>query len=168
MTAELLASPRTDESGIPRAPGAVSESARSWAVGMLMATVPSPARLAEQALSTAAVQAGLSEIEVARAMVAGSRGTPIPAAIEEALNDAVRAARRPVGSRRSGSFLMPTRVDADRALTRFFDARVRLYAAPGDPGARRAVDDAVYTLCVLMAQPSPYEAVNEAVRYTAP
>ncbi|MGW7441614.1 DUF5133 domain-containing protein [Streptomyces sp. NPDC054849] len=167
MSVDLLSSPHSEEAAVPQA-GITPEPARSWAVGMLMATLPGPARLAEQVLSAAAARAGLTEIEVAQAMVAGSRGTPVPADIEQALDNAVRAGRRPHGeSRRSGPVLMPTREDADRALTRFFDARLRLSAAPGDHGARRAVDDAVYTLCVLMAQPSPHAAVNEALQYTA-
>ncbi|MEU9107383.1 DUF5133 domain-containing protein [Streptomyces xanthophaeus] len=92
---------------------------------------------------------------------------PVPADIEHALDDAVRAGRCPTfGSRRSGPVLMPTREEVDKALARFVDARVRLCAAPADSAARRAVDDAVYTLCVLMAQPSPHAAVTEALRYT--
>ncbi|WP_329448268.1 DUF5133 domain-containing protein (plasmid) [Streptomyces sp. NBC_01426] len=166
MTADVLPTPRLQGPGTPPA-APLSEPARSWAVGMLMATLPGPAHLAEQVLSAAATRAGLAESEVARAMVAGSRGTPLPADIEQALDHAVQAGRRPgTGSRRAGSFLLPTREDAERALGRFFDARVRLCAAPDDPEARRAVDDAVYTLCVLMAQPSPHAAVNEALQYT--
>lgn len=147
--------------------GLLPESARSWAVGMLMATVPGSAHLAEGVLSAAAAQAALSVTEVAQAMVAGSSGTPVPAHIEQALDDAVRAARHPHSTPRwSGTRLMPTHAEVERALARFLEARVRLCAAPDDSAARRAVDDAVYTLCVLMAQPCPHAAVNEARQYT--
>ncbi|MGW7318263.1 DUF5133 domain-containing protein [Streptomyces sp. NPDC054865] len=167
MSAELLPSPWPRESAAPPAI-ILSDPARSWAVGMLMATLPGPARLAEQVLSAAALQAGVSEVEVAGAMVGGSQGLLVPAGIEQALHDAVRAGRRLAAEpRRPGSVLLPTREDAERALARFFDARVRLCAAPEDAAARRAVDDAVYTLCVLMAQPSPHAAVHEALQYTS-
>ncbi|MFB6477417.1 DUF5133 domain-containing protein [Streptomyces virginiae] len=167
MRADLLPSPHSQEIPAPQA-GIVSETARSWAVGMLMAMLPGPARLAEQVLFAAAARAGRTETEVAQAMVTGSRGAPVPADIEQALDHAVRASRLPAfESRRSGPALMPTREDAEKALGRFFDARVRLRAAPQNPEARRAVDDAVFTLYVLMAKPSPYSAVNEALQYAA-
>ncbi|MGW7330919.1 DUF5133 domain-containing protein [Streptomyces sp. NPDC054840] len=128
--------------------------------------LPGPVHLAEQVLSAAATETGLPVSEVARAMVADSRGAPLPIDVEQALHHAVQAARSGSAPRVSGSYLMPNRADAERALGRFFDARLRLRAAPSDPEARRAVDDAVYTLCVLMAQPSPYAAVNDALQYT--
>ncbi|MGW6858389.1 DUF5133 domain-containing protein [Streptomyces xanthophaeus] len=143
------------------------EPARSWAVGLLMAIPPGPVRLAEEALSAAAARAGLSEVEVAQAIGAGSRGTLMPPDTAHALDDAVRAGRRPtLEFPRSGPVLMSTREDVDKALARFFEARVRLCAAPQDSEARQAVDDAVYRLCVVMAQPSLHAAVNEAVQYT--
>ncbi|MEU9233999.1 DUF5133 domain-containing protein [Streptomyces subrutilus] len=166
MSVDVMPPVRSQEEFAPRAV-IPSQPAKSWAVGTLMATVPGSAHLAEQVLSAAATRASLSVTEVAKAMVAGSRGTPLPADVLRALDDSVQAARRPnTAPRRSGSYLMPTREDAGRALARFFDARVRLCAAPDDEEARRAVDDAVYTLCVLMAQPTPFAAVNEALQYT--
>ncbi|MET9568702.1 DUF5133 domain-containing protein [Streptomyces virginiae] len=158
MTRELHPSSRLQER--------LAEPARSWAVGMLMATLPGPAYSAEQVLSAVAARTGLPVTEVARAMVAESRGTPLPVGLEQALNHAVQAARGSIAPRGPGTYLTPNRADAERALSRFFDARLRLRAAPSDPEARRAVDDAIYTLCVLMAQPSPYAAVNEALQYT--
>ena len=61
---------------------------------------------------------------------------------------------------------MPTCADTERALSTFFAARVRLCAAPADLEARRAVDDAVYTLCVLMGQSSPHAALTDALQHT--
>ncbi|MFD3543402.1 DUF5133 domain-containing protein [Streptomyces sp. NPDC058662] len=167
MSVDVLPS-RTRESRIPRT-AAAPEAARAWAVGTLMATVPAPAHLAEHILSAAAARAALPVAEVARAMAAGSHGTPVPAAIEQALEHAVRAARRgDTTPRGPGPYLMPTRADAEQALTRFFDARLRLDAEPAEPAAHQALDDALYTLCVLMAQPCAHAAVHEALRYTRP
>ncbi|MEU8943473.1 DUF5133 domain-containing protein [Streptomyces goshikiensis] len=165
MSSDVLTSGRLHRERALQA-GAPHEPAQSWAVGMLMATVPASAHLAQEALQAAAARAGLSVATMAQAMVDGSRGMPVPAQVQKALDDAVRAAQRRVTqSRRSRAFLMPTRTDAERALGRFFDARIRLSAAPDDPDARRAVDDAIYSLCVLMGQPSPNAAVHEALQY---
>ncbi|WP_244291124.1 DUF5133 domain-containing protein [Streptomyces subrutilus] len=167
MSVDVLPPARSQQEPSPQAV-MLPESATSWAVGTLMATVPGSAHLAEQVLSAAATQACLPVTELAKAMVAGSRGTPLPSDVLRALDDSVQAARRQnTEPRRSGTYLMPTRKDAERALARFFDARVRLCAAPDDQEARRAVDDAVYTLCVLMGQPTPFAAVNEALQYTS-
>ncbi|GGY90095.1 DUF5133 domain-containing protein [Streptomyces avidinii] len=166
MSADVLTPGRLQKGRTTHA-GTPPEPAQSWAVGMLMATVPTSAHLAQEALRAAAAHADLPVAAMAEAMVAGSRGVPVPAEVQKALDDAVRAAqRRAAQSRRSGPFLMPTRTDAERALGKFFDARIRLRAAPDDPDARRAVDDAIYTLCVLMGQPSPNAAVHEALQYT--
>ncbi|MEU9182041.1 DUF5133 domain-containing protein [Streptomyces sp. NPDC048550] len=41
----------------------------------------------------------------------------------------------------------------------------RLSAVPDDDDARRAVEDTLFTLRVLMAQPSAYAALRDAVQY---
>ncbi|MEU4353174.1 hypothetical protein [Streptomyces virginiae] len=74
MTRELHPSSRLQER--------LAEPARSWAVGMLTATLPGPACSAEQVLSAVAARTGLPVTEVARAMVAESRGTPLPVGLE--------------------------------------------------------------------------------------
>ncbi|MET9604106.1 DUF5133 domain-containing protein [Streptomyces sp. NPDC006512] len=166
MSVDVLPSPGPQGATAPEA-SPLPEPAVSWAVGMLMATVPGPAHVAERVLSTAAAQARLTVAEFARGMAAGSRGTLVAAHIDGALHRAVRAAQQP-GSEppRSGPYLMPTRADAAHALGRFYDARARLVAAPTDDAARRTMEDAVYTLCVLMAQPSAHAAEREALQYT--
>ncbi|WP_405785841.1 DUF5133 domain-containing protein [Streptomyces sp. NBC_01367] len=58
------------------------------------------------------------------------------------------------------------RDDAEKALGLFFETRLRLTAAPADPEARRALEDSLFTLCVLMGQPCAPEALHEAVQYT--
>ncbi|MFF8268219.1 DUF5133 domain-containing protein [Streptomyces sp. NPDC016562] len=140
------------------------------AVGMLMATIPGPARVAEQVLTSAAEAAGVSAVDLAHAMTAGRGGTegaPMPAPVQRALRHAVQAAREAAPTPGAGRWprLLPSREEAEQALARFFDARVRLSAAPDDDEARRTVEDTLFTLCVLMAQPSAYAAVREAVQY---
>ncbi|MEU4728947.1 DUF5133 domain-containing protein [Streptomyces sp. NPDC023588] len=140
------------------------------ALGMLMATIPSPARVAEQVLTSAAELAGVSAVDLAHAMTAGSGGTegaPVPAPVERALRRAVQAAREAAPAPGAGRWprLLPSRQEAEQALARFFDARVRLSAVPDDDDARRTVEDTLFTLCVLMAQPSAYAAVRDAVQY---
>ncbi|MFI6144397.1 DUF5133 domain-containing protein [Streptomyces sp. NPDC051109] len=142
------------------------EPALAWAVGTLMATTPAPAREAERILSVAAAQAGLPETVLAAAMREASRGAPVPAAAERSLRQAVRAARTSTAAPVCGRPVLPLRADAEKALGRFFEARLRLTAAPADPGARRAFEDSVFVLCVLMGRPSAAEALHEALQYT--
>ncbi|MEV6734700.1 MULTISPECIES: DUF5133 domain-containing protein [unclassified Streptomyces] len=148
-------------------PPASPERTLAWAVGTLMATIPAPAREAERILSAAAARAGLPETALAEAMLAASRGMPVPARAERVLRQGVHAARTPTAAASaSGPYLLPLRADAERALGRFFEARLRLIAAPADPDARRAFEDSLFTLCVLMGRPSAPEAMHEALQYT--
>ncbi|MFG2714230.1 DUF5133 domain-containing protein [Streptomyces goshikiensis] len=167
---ESRASTPHTEAGSPPydARGAAAGAAVAWAVGMTMATVPCSARAAGRVLAAAAARTESSVAELAAAMVAESRGTPLPALVGRALNQAVRAARTSPDARsgRAVPGLMPSTDDAERALGRFFDARLRLVAAPADETARRALEDALYTLCVLMAEPTAHAAVVAAVQYT--
>ncbi|MFF2785986.1 DUF5133 domain-containing protein [Streptomyces sp. NPDC058049] len=135
---------------------------------MLMATTPATAREAERILSAAAVGAGLPETALAAAVLDTSRGKPVPARPERALRQAVHTARTPdpAPSSASGPYLLPLREDAERALGRFFETRLRLTAAPADPETRRAFEDSLFTLCILMAQPCAPEALHEAVQYS--
>ncbi|MEU9148613.1 DUF5133 domain-containing protein [Streptomyces sp. NPDC048349] len=139
----------------------------SWAVGTLMARIPAPARVAERILSTAAAQARVPVTALATAMAAQARGTPLPAGAERALRQAVQAAQSPDSAPAPPEpHLLPSLDDAEQALGRFFDARLRLAAAPTDGAARQALEDSLFTLCVLMAQPSAHVAVHDALQYT--
>ncbi|MET9604193.1 DUF5133 domain-containing protein [Streptomyces sp. NPDC006512] len=147
----------------PAPPGAAVR-----AVGMVMAATPCSARDARQVLLVAAELARATVAEVAAALVAGADGEPVPASAERALRRAMEAARtvRPVGGRvRVGP--APNRARAEEVLSRLEGCRARLSAAPGDPGAVRSMDDAVYTLCVLMGRRTAYEAVHAARRHLA-
>ncbi|WP_158710120.1 DUF5133 domain-containing protein [Streptomyces katrae] len=132
-----------------------------------MATTPATAHGAECILSTAAAQAGLPEAVLAAAMREALRGAPVPARAERALREAAQAARiQTTGFPASGPYLLPLRTDAEKTLGRFFEARLRLTAAPADPDARRAFEDVLFTLCVLMGRPSAPQALHEAIQYT--
>ncbi|MFF3728149.1 DUF5133 domain-containing protein [Streptomyces erythrochromogenes] len=143
------------------------EEAVAWAVGTLMALIPAPAREAERILSAAATRAGLPETMLAQGMLADSSGLPAPARAERALRQAVQASRTTdTPAATSAPSLLPLEADVERALGRFFDARLRLAAAPADETARRAFEDCMFTLCVLMAEPCAYAAAHAAVQYT--
>ncbi|MFE2167746.1 DUF5133 domain-containing protein [Streptomyces sp. NPDC059447] len=153
---------RSTETDAARAP---SEQAVLWAVGTLMATTPATARQAEHILSAAAARAGLPETVLASAVLDVSRGAPVLARAERALRQAVRMARSPHSAPSSSPCLLPLRDDAEKALGRFFETRLRLTAAPSDLAARGAFEDSLFTLCVLMGRPCAAEALHEAVRY---
>ncbi|MGW6864827.1 DUF5133 domain-containing protein [Streptomyces sp. NPDC054901] len=136
------------------------------AVGTLMATVPARADAAERILDTAAALAGLPEAVLAEALLDSVKGLPIPARVERALRQALRVAGTPAPSNTAGPHLLPLRAEAEKAVGRFFEARVRLAADPTGPEARSAFEDSLFTLCVLMGRPHPPEAVREAVQYT--
>ncbi|MGW7120182.1 DUF5133 domain-containing protein [Streptomyces sp. NPDC054901] len=136
------------------------------AVGTLMTTVPARADAAERILDTAAALAGLPEAVLAEALLGAAKGLPIPARIERALRQALHAAGTPAPSNTAGPHLLPLRAEAEKAVGRFFEARVRLAADPTGPQVRRVFEDSLFTLCVLMGRPHPPEAVREAVQYT--
>ncbi|MFF4260907.1 DUF5133 domain-containing protein [Streptomyces virginiae] len=133
------------------------------ALGMLMALTPCTAPAARGILDVAASAAGTTALEVAAALAESPRGGPLPRRVERALRMAVKAARTPAGEPPSG--LLPSRSRAQEVLACFRACQDRVQAAPGDMDARRALDDAAYTLCVLMGRRNPYQAVGAAEAY---
>ncbi|MGW0749168.1 DUF5133 domain-containing protein [Streptomyces sp. NPDC002587] len=134
----------------------------AWAVGMLMATTPCTARDARHILAAAADLAHTTPDALAAVLVAGARGTPVPVHFERAVRRAMEAARTPAppAGRRIG--LTPSRTRTEEVLTRLRGCQAGLAATPGDPVALWAMDDAAYTLCVLMGRASVHEAVLAA------
>ncbi|WP_328786438.1 MULTISPECIES: DUF5133 domain-containing protein [unclassified Streptomyces] len=172
MTASVpLAHSHEVRRGIPETATthARSERAIPWAVGTLMVTSSATAREAERVLSAAVAGAGLPESAPAAATIDASRGTPVSARAEQELRQAGHTARTPVPvpSSTSGPYLLPLQEDAAKALGRFFETRLRPTAEPVDPEARRAFEDSLFTLCILMGQPCAPEALHEAVQCTA-
>lgn len=119
-------------------------------------------------LAAAAGAAHLTVEELASAMAAGARGAVVPRRVERALRRAVAAARTAGPCSAAARPLVPSRARTEEALGRFRASRARLRAAPADAEARQAMDDATYTLCVLMGRPTPYEALRAAELRLAP
>lgn len=132
------------------------------AVGMLMATTPCSVRDAEQILAAAADLADVNVLDLAAAMTAGPGVGPVPVRLERALRQAVRAARTPTRTGTPPTGIQPNRERAEEVLSRLRGCQARLLATPADPGALRAMDDAAYTLCVLMGRPTAHGAVLAA------
>ncbi|MCB5180915.1 DUF5133 domain-containing protein [Streptomyces antimicrobicus] len=138
----------------------------AMAVGMVMALTGAPARTARAIVSATAATAGLSVPEVAHTLV--SRGLPVTGRVGRALRQSVRLARSaPAGAPVPVLRLAPDRGYTAKVLDRFLACHAAAAADPADEGAQRALDDAAYTLCVLMARRTPKEAVRAARRYLA-
>ncbi|MFD9307905.1 DUF5133 domain-containing protein [Streptomyces sp. NPDC060048] len=150
-----------DAQGSPGKPLLVRPTA-ARAVGMLMAATPCSVRDAERILATAADLANVNVMDVAAAMTAGPGAAPVPVRLERALRQAVRAARTPVRAKTARTAVLPSRTRAEEVLSRLRGCQARLAATPADPGALRAMDDAAYTLCVLMDRRTAYDAVLAA------
>ncbi|WP_371679993.1 DUF5133 domain-containing protein [Streptomyces sp. NBC_01276] len=126
---------------------------------------PCPAREAHRVLAAAAAAAHIGVEGLAAAMAAAAWGVKAPKGVERALRRAVEAART-AGAEGAGTVparpLVPSRERTQEALGRFRGCRAWLWADPADAGARRAMDDATYTLCVLMGRPTAHEALRAA------
>ncbi|MGW6393260.1 DUF5133 domain-containing protein [Streptomyces sp. NPDC055103] len=132
-----------------------------------MAMTPCSARDAQRILEAAADLVQLAVDDLATVMTAAATGRPVPRRVERALMRAVEAARLSPPSAAARPGLTPSRGRTERVLARLRDCRARLETAPEDPAAVRAMDDAVYTLCVLMGRATTHEAVLAAERRLA-
>ncbi|MFD6888031.1 DUF5133 domain-containing protein [Streptomyces sp. NPDC059957] len=138
----------------------------AWATGMLMAAVPCSAREAAQILQAAAERVNVSAADIAAVLVATAPGEVAPDHIERALHLTVLAVRSlPAGPRETG--LLPSLPRTQEVLARLQRCRARLARAPGDPDALRAMDDAAYTLCVLLGQPHLRLAISAAEQHVS-
>ncbi len=95
-------------------------------------------------------------------MTAATQGVATPVHVERALRHAVDCARAPESP--APAVAAPVAMRASRAgteevLIRFRACQARLAAEPGSEEARREMDDATYTLCVLMGRSRAHEAV---------
>ncbi|MFD3539002.1 DUF5133 domain-containing protein [Streptomyces sp. NPDC058662] len=144
---------------------AVDAPVTAQALGMIMALTPCTAREARTVLTAASETAGVTPMAVALALVDGSRGGVVPSGVERGLRLAIGAARVSPASPVRGLLPCPERT-AD-ALARFRECRRRVRETPWDEGARSELDDAAYTLCVLMARRTVHEAVLAAMRHLA-
>ncbi|MCY0922114.1 MULTISPECIES: DUF5133 domain-containing protein [unclassified Streptomyces] len=133
------------------------------AVGMLMARVPCSARDARRILAAAADLAGLPVDDLALAITTTPAGSLLPTRLERALRHAIEAAHTPSepGSQADPA-LVPNAARTEEALTRLRGCQARLATTPDDPAAMRAMDDAAYTLCILMGRATTHEAIAAA------
>ncbi|MFC9247707.1 DUF5133 domain-containing protein [Streptomyces sp. NPDC057136] len=130
---------------------------------------PCSRRDAKRVLAMAAETAHLTPAAMAAAMVAGSRGVPIPAHVERALRGAMETARTPAPPPEAvrGVALLPSRPRTEQVLSEFRKRQALLAASPSDRSARQALDDAAYTLCVLLGRTTVHDAVDAAEQHLA-
>ncbi|KPI20543.1 hypothetical protein OV450_0009 [Actinobacteria bacterium OV450] len=131
------------------------------ATGILMALVPCTVATARRILADAAASAGVELHEVVAGVHAMRTGEPVTAAVDEALHRAVDRARTPPVAA-SASWLSPQPDVLRRHVNHVRAARRRALAAPDDAGVRSELEDAAYTLCVLMGQRSAHGALLAA------
>lgn len=136
-----------------------------WALGILMAATPCTASAAGEILDAAARAAAVTARQVVAALAERSRGGQPPRRIERALRLAVEAARAPAAE--PSCALVPELGRVTEVLDRFRASRARLRADPADAEARQGLDDAAYTLCVLMGRRTAYQALRSAGEYVA-
>ncbi|MGW9069131.1 DUF5133 domain-containing protein [Streptomyces yangpuensis] len=144
--------------------GAAGGAALATATGMVMALVPCTAESARRVLGDAARAAGVTLRLMARTVVA-TRACPAEADpdCERALRTAIGHARTPQSpSPPAAGTVLPAPEVLRRHLEHLRAVRRRTLAAPDDPALRAALEDAAYTLCVLMGQRHAHGALLAA------
>ncbi|MEU4120987.1 DUF5133 domain-containing protein [Streptomyces virginiae] len=143
---------------------AAAPAALAGATGMVMALVPCTAESARRVLGDAARAAGVTLALMARTVIATRT---CPADVDP---DCERALRAEIGHARSPQppsppapgTLLPAPDVLRGHLNHLRALRRRTLAAPEDPGLRAALEDAAYTLCVLMGQRNAHGALLAA------
>ncbi|KPI18064.1 hypothetical protein OV450_7942 [Actinobacteria bacterium OV450] len=133
------------------------------AVTVLMAVVPCGADAARRILAAAARGADAGPRETAEAVLAladgGTPRGPLRRALAEAMDEA-RSAGAPVTQ--PYTRLLPDPQAIGTLLKRHRGLRRRALDAPHDLAVRSELDDATYTLCILMGQRNAYTALRSA------
>lgn len=136
------------------------------AIGMLMARIPCSARDARRILAAAADLADVPVDDLALAITTTPAGSLLPTRLERALRHAVEAAHTPTPAsethKQTNPALVPNAARTEEALTRLRGCQARLATTPDDPAAIRAMDDAAYTLCILMGHATTADAITAA------
>ncbi|MFI6144688.1 DUF5133 domain-containing protein [Streptomyces sp. NPDC051109] len=139
------------------------QRAAEQAVTVLMAVVPCGADTARQILGVTARAAGTGLRETAEAVLLLRGGRKPTAPLGRALADAMDEARSAAEPEtRPYTRLLPDPQAIGELLKRHRGLRRRALAAPHDPAVRDELDDATYTLCVLMGQRNAYTALRSA------
>ncbi|MCJ0869741.1 DUF5133 domain-containing protein [Streptomyces sp. AP-93] len=158
----------------PRTPAAPAEPPRpqevrataARAVGVLMALVPCTAAKARRILAEVVMVTGTEVREAAEAVLAVRTGEPVAPAVESVLRH-VLAQARTLPDPPAGSWSPPEPDLLRRHVNHLRAARRRALAAPGDASVRSELEEAAYTLCVLMGQRSAHGALLAAEQLIA-
>ncbi|WP_328965467.1 DUF5133 domain-containing protein [Streptomyces virginiae] len=138
-----------------------ARAAYGRATVILMALVPCTAATSRRIVADAARSAGAGPDEVAAAVLAMRVGEPVAPAVDEALRR-VLADARTLPTPATSSWLPPRPDVLRRHVNHLRAARRRAVAAPDDTGVRGELEDAAYTLCILMEQRSAHAALLAA------
>ncbi|MEV0414136.1 DUF5133 domain-containing protein [Streptomyces sp. NPDC050448] len=133
------------------------------AVTVLMAVVPCGADTARQILADTARATRVTPLETAEAVLTLGGCRELPAPLGKALKaamDAARSATAPVTQ--PYTRLLPDPQAIGELLKRHRGLRRRALAAPHELDVRNELDDATYTLCILMGQRNAYIALRSA------
>ncbi|MFF8261238.1 DUF5133 domain-containing protein [Streptomyces virginiae] len=144
--------------------GAAARAALAGATGTVMALVPCTAESARRVLGDAARAAGVTLRLMARTVIATrARPADVDPDCERALRAAIGHARsRQPPSPPAPGTLLPAPDVLRGHLNHLRALRRRTLAAPDDAALRAALDDAAYTLCVLMGQRNAHSALLAA------
>ncbi|MET9888233.1 DUF5133 domain-containing protein [Streptomyces sp. NPDC006430] len=138
-------------------------STAEQAVAVLMALVPCGTETARHVLADAARYAGAGQRETAEAVLALGGGRPLPPALGKAVKAAMDEARSATAAgTRPYTRLLPDPQALEKLVRRHRSLRRRALAAPHDLAVRNELDDATYTLCVLMGQRNAHTALRSA------
>lgn len=133
------------------------------AVTVLMAVVPCGADTARRILADTARGARVAPRETAEAVLALGGGRELPTLLGTALKKAVDKARSVTEAvKQPYTRLLPDPQAIGELLKRHRSLRRRALAAPHDPVVRNDLDDATYTLCILMGQRNAHTALRSA------
>ncbi|MFG2989635.1 DUF5133 domain-containing protein [Streptomyces sp. NPDC048257] len=145
-----------------------AQAAVGRATGVLMALVPCTADTARRIIVDTAQAAATTPQTMADAVVAMFTDRYVVPSLERALHTAIaRAQTPPAPVAGTSPRLLPNTFALRRHLNHLRAARRRALSSPDDPGARRDLDDAAYTLCVLMGQRGTHAALLAAEAYLA-
>ncbi|MDJ0385607.1 DUF5133 domain-containing protein [Streptomyces sp. G-G2] len=139
-----------------------SDTAR--AVGVVMSLVPCGTETARHVLARTARATEGDAHRAAEAVLALIRGRDPHDPVQQALRTAIVAARTMPGPGPGpGAQRIRPGLDVLRAhLARFRELRRLALTTPSDPAVQARLDDAAYTLCVLVGNRTPHAALRTA------
>lgn len=126
-----------------------------------MALVPCTAAKARRILAEVAMDSGTDVRESAEAVLAAQAGQPLAPAVEDALREVLARARTLPGPP-AASWSPPEPEVLRRHVNQLRAVRRRALADPGDLSVRGELEEAAYTLCVVMGQRSAHGALLAA------